>query len=115
MKRRVSNGQAVAVSAGPSKCGHRRHTQFQFVCQKRHKWVARRVVLWLQVARELEDPFKVWSSTYNCLPFTAVQWAFNEDILAFAYSVVSTNIVLAKFTLRSVFFVCLADILCEQQ
>eukprot|EP00892_Ulva_mutabilis_P012037 jgi/Ulvmu1/9205/UM005_0305.1 len=40
-----------------------------------------------EVARELEDPFLIWSSTYNCLPFTSLQWAFNEDILASAYSV----------------------------
>lgn len=40
------------------------------------------------VSRELEDPFLIWSSTYNCLPFTALQFGFNEDILAFAYSVV---------------------------
>lgn len=41
-----------------------------------------------EVSRELEDPFLIWSSTYNCLPFTALQYGFNEDILAFAYSVV---------------------------
>ena len=41
-----------------------------------------------EVARELEDPFLIWSTTYNCLPFSSMQWSFNEDILAFAYSVV---------------------------
>jgi hypothetical protein len=42
-----------------------------------------------EVARELEDPFHIWSTTtYNCLPFSSIQWGFNEDILAFAYSVV---------------------------
>ena len=41
-----------------------------------------------EVSRELEDPFLIWSSTYNCLPFTSLQWGLNEDILAFAYSVV---------------------------
>lgn len=41
-----------------------------------------------EVARELEDPFLIWGTTYNCLPFSSMQWSFNEDILAFAYSVV---------------------------
>jgi hypothetical protein len=52
--------------------------------------VAEQVLYWgtHEVARELEDPFLIWSTTYNCLPFSSMQWAFNEDILAFAYSVV---------------------------
>lgn len=39
-----------------------------------------------EVARELEDPFCIWSSTYNSLPFTALQWSYNEDILASSFS-----------------------------
>lgn len=39
-----------------------------------------------EVARELEDPFCIWTSTYNALPFTAIQYAMNEDLLASAFS-----------------------------
>lgn len=56
-----------------------------------HEWrVGVQVLYWgtHEVARELEDPFLIWSTTYNCLPFSSMQWSFNEDILAFAYSVV---------------------------
>lgn len=50
-----------------------------------------------EVARELEDPFLIWSSTYNCLPFTSLQWGFNEDILAFAYSMVCPHPTAIRF------------------